>query len=45
MIDDEHDAHRPLPVVLRPVADELLSSCLARHAAYYGVTGRFFANG
>jgi hypothetical protein len=43
MIDDEDDAHRPLPVVLRPVADELLSSWLARHAAYYGVTGPFFA--
>ena len=43
MIDDEDDAHRPLPVVLRPVEDELLSSWLARHAAYYGVTGPFFA--
>ena len=43
MIDDEDDAHRPLPVVLKPVADELLSSWLARHAAYYGVTGPFFA--
>ena len=43
MIDDEDDAHRPLPVVLRPVEDELLSSWLARHAAYYGVTEPFFA--
>jgi len=43
MIDGEDDAHRPLPVVLRPVEDELLSSWLARHAAYYGVTGPFFA--
>ena len=30
-------------MVLRPVADELLSSWLVRHAAYYGVTGSFFA--
>jgi hypothetical protein len=30
-------------VVLRPIADELLSSWLVRHAAYYGVTGSFFA--
>lgn len=43
MIDDEDAAHRPLPVVLKSVADELLSSWLARHAAYYGVTGPFFA--
>ena len=43
MIDDEDDAHRPLPVVLKPVDDELLSSWLARHAAYYGVSGPFFA--
>jgi hypothetical protein len=43
MTDDEDAAHRPLPVVLRPVEDELLSSWLARHAAYYGVTGPFFA--
>lgn len=42
MIDDD-DAHRPLPVVLKPVDDELLSSWLARHAAYYGVSGPFFA--
>lgn len=26
MIGDEDDAHRPLPVVLKPVADELLPS-------------------
>ena len=31
---------RPLPVVLRPRPDELLSSWLTRHAAYYGVTRR-----
>ena len=31
---------RPLPVVLRPRSDELLSSWLTRHAAYYGVTRR-----
>jgi hypothetical protein len=43
MIDDEPDAHRPLPVVLKPVDDELLSSWLARHAAYYGVSKPFFA--
>lgn len=29
MIDDEPDAHRPLPVVLKQVDDELLSSWLA----------------
>ena len=29
---------RPLPVVLKPMADELLSSWLRRHAGYYGVT-------
>ena len=45
MIDGEDDAHMPLPVVLRPVEDELLSSWLARHAAYYGVTGRSSPNG
>ena len=43
MTNDADDAFRPLPVVLNPVADELLSSWLARHAAYYGVTGPFFA--
>ena len=43
MIDNEDDAPSALPVVLKPVADELLSSWLARHAAYYGVTGPFFA--
>ncbi|MBG0792240.1 TniQ family protein [Methylocystis sp. H62] len=43
MIDDD-DAHRPLPVVLKPVDDELLSSWLARHATYYGISGPFFAN-
>ena len=43
MTGDKDDAHRPLPVVLRPIPDELLSSWLARHAAYYGVKGPFFA--
>ncbi len=43
MTNDLENDHRPLPVVLRPVADELLSSWLVRHAAYYGVTGPFFA--
>ena len=43
MTEDHKLAHRPLPVVLKPVADELLSSWLVRHAAYYGVTGSFFA--
>jgi hypothetical protein len=43
MIQVEDDARRPLPVVLKPIEDELLSSWLARHAAYYGVSGPFFA--
>ena len=43
MIGEEAAARRPLPVVLKPVPDELLSSWLARHAAYYGVSERFFA--
>jgi hypothetical protein len=34
---------KPLPVVLKTARDELLSSWLARHARFYGVTGRFFA--
>jgi hypothetical protein len=29
--------HRQLPVVLPPAADELLSSWISRHAAFYGV--------
>lgn len=37
MIDDEDRALRPLPIVLRPQPDELLSSWLLRHAAYYNV--------
>ncbi len=41
-VAETHD--RPLPVVLKPVLDELLSSWLGRHAAYYGVTGPFLAN-
>ena len=43
MTNDLEKDHRPLPVVLRPVVDELLSSWLVRHAAYYGVTASFFA--
>ena len=43
MIGEEAAARRPLPVVLKPVPDELLSSWLARHAAYYSVSERFFA--
>ena len=43
MTNDLENDHRSLPVVLRPVADEMLSSWLVRHAAYYGVTGPFFA--
>ena len=43
MTQDQEIAHRPLPGVLRPVTDELLSSWLVRHAAYYGVTASFFA--
>jgi len=31
-------ARRPLPVVLDPAPDELLSSWLHRHAAFYGLT-------
>jgi hypothetical protein len=44
MIGAQEDTYKPLPVVLKPVLDELLSSWLGRHATYYGVTGRFFAN-
>jgi hypothetical protein len=36
--EDDDEVHRPLPVVLRPIPDELLSSWLARHAAYYSVS-------
>jgi hypothetical protein len=43
MTNDLESGHQPLPVVLRTVADELLSSWLVRHAAYYGVTASFFA--
>lgn len=32
------DAKRPLPVILQPAADELLSSWLHRHANFYGLT-------
>ena len=39
MMPLREDNHlRPLPVVLKPMADELLSSWLRRHAGYYGVT-------
>lgn len=31
---------RPLPVILPPLADELLSSWIDRHAAFIGVSGR-----
>ena len=34
---------KPLPVILKAARDELLSSWLARHARFYGVTGPFFA--
>jgi len=34
---------RPLPVVLRPARDELLSSWLRRHVNFYGVTEPMFA--
>jgi len=37
------DNVKPLPVVLKPARDELLSSWLARHARFYGVTSPFFA--
>jgi hypothetical protein len=40
MTEDHEIAHRPLPAVLKPVADELLSSWLVRHAAYYGASLR-----
>ena len=43
MIGEEAEARRPLPVVLGPVPNELLSSWLASHATYYGVSGPFFA--
>jgi TniQ len=33
----EADSTRRLPVLLKPVADELLSSWISRHAAFYGV--------
>lgn len=29
---------KPLPVILKPVPDELLSSWIARHASFYGVS-------
>jgi hypothetical protein len=35
-----HEAFKALPVVLRARPDELLSSWLARHATYYGVSRR-----
>jgi hypothetical protein len=36
---------KPLPVVLKAARDELLSSWLARHARFYGVTGRSSPSG
>jgi hypothetical protein len=42
VIDVREDTDKPLPVVLKPVLDELLSSWLGRHATYYGVTKPFF---
>ncbi len=35
--DLTHPYTRPLPVVLSPLADELLSSWISRHADFYGV--------
>jgi hypothetical protein len=37
-------ADKPLPVVLEPAPDELLSSWLRRHAAFYGLTEPMFAS-
>ena len=37
-------AERPLPVVVKPASDELLSSWLRRHAAFYGLTEPMFAS-
>ena len=34
----EEDWPRPLPVVLAPAQDEALSSWIARHAAFYGLS-------
>jgi len=34
----EFGAAKPLPVILKPVSDELLSSWIARHADFYGVS-------
>ena len=36
------NATRPLPVTLKPVPDELLSSWLRRHALFYGLTEPMF---
>jgi hypothetical protein len=38
MTSQQVRAHKPLPVVLPPMPDELLSSWLHRHATFYGVT-------
>src|SRR5215471_12950919 len=35
---------RPLPVILQPARDELLSSWLRRHVAFYGVTEPIFTS-
>ena len=40
MTPHAQESVRPFPVVLRPRPDELLSSWLTRHAAYYGLTRR-----
>jgi hypothetical protein len=37
-------AERPLPVVLKPAPDELLSSWLRRHVAFYGLTEPMFVS-
>jgi len=39
-IETDEKWPRPLPVLLAPACDEALSSWLARHAAYYGVSRR-----
>ena len=45
MTKDQENSPQTFARYLRPVMDELLSSWLVRHAAYYGVTRSFFANG
>ena len=43
MTQRQEIAHRPLPVVLKPVATNCFRRGWLGHAAYYGVTGPFFA--